>query len=283
MLVTLPQAMSVTEHFQLGRFGQVTLSQGGRLEQPTNVVAPGADAAALQASNNLRKIILDDTTQAQNVDPIVFGRGGQPLTASNTLRGGDTVTGLDGCPQLHLGRQRGQRQRLPHPPGLPGGHGRLPADQPAADEPARRRWRHPRRRDEPAQLLQHARHDRQQLPRRPHRGGHGLPRRQHRRRVRPPVAQDGRRRLGHAGRRRRLHGDGERRLRHRQRRAVPRRQAQREGRRRHVGVHRRRRPHGTARCPGQRRDQGRHALQAGRRHAGGHDGGAQHRRLRQRR
>ncbi|WP_374968806.1 ExeM/NucH family extracellular endonuclease [Terrabacter sp. BE26] len=96
MLVTLPQDMSVTEHFQLGRFGQVTLSQGSRLEQPTNVVAPGADAAALQAANNLRKIILDDTTQAQNVDPIVFGRGGQPLSASNTLRGGDTVTGLTG-------------------------------------------------------------------------------------------------------------------------------------------------------------------------------------------
>ncbi|CAN7420816.1 ExeM/NucH family extracellular endonuclease [Terrabacter sp. LjRoot27] len=96
MLVTLPQDMSVTEHFQLGRFGQVTLSEGGRLEQPTNVVAPGAPAAALQASNNLRKIILDDTTQAQNVDPIVFGRGGQPLTAANTLRGGDTVTDLTG-------------------------------------------------------------------------------------------------------------------------------------------------------------------------------------------
>ncbi|MGO4662630.1 ExeM/NucH family extracellular endonuclease [Terrabacter sp. 2TAF16] len=96
MLVTLPQDMSVTEHFQLGRFGQVTLSQGGRLEQPTNVVAPGADAAALQASNDLRKIILDDTTQAQNVDPIVFGRGGAPLTAANTLRGGDTVTDLTG-------------------------------------------------------------------------------------------------------------------------------------------------------------------------------------------
>ncbi|MFM6850668.1 MAG: ExeM/NucH family extracellular endonuclease [Terrabacter sp.] len=96
MLVTLPQDMSVTEHFQLGRFGQVTLSQGGRLEQPTNVAAPGADAAALQDANNLRKVILDDTSQAQNVDPIVFGRGGQPLTAANTLRGGDTVTGLTG-------------------------------------------------------------------------------------------------------------------------------------------------------------------------------------------
>lgn len=96
MLVTLPQAMSVTEHFQLGRFGQVTLSQGGRLEQPTNVAAPGAEAAAVQTANDRRKIILDDTSQAQNVDPIVFGRGGQPLSAANTLRGGDTVTDLTG-------------------------------------------------------------------------------------------------------------------------------------------------------------------------------------------
>ena len=96
MLVSYAQALSVTEHFQLGRFGQVTLSGGGRLQQPTNVVSPGAEAIALQAENNLRKIVLDDATQAQNPDPITFGRGGQPLSATNTLRGGDTITGLTG-------------------------------------------------------------------------------------------------------------------------------------------------------------------------------------------
>ena len=96
MLVRLPQTMTVTEHFQLGRFGQVTLSQGGRLMQPTNVVAPGAPAAALQAANDLRTIILDDATQAQNPDPIPWARDGAPLTASNTLRGGDTTTGAVG-------------------------------------------------------------------------------------------------------------------------------------------------------------------------------------------
>jgi uncharacterized protein len=96
MLVTYPQDLYVTEHFQLGRFGQVTLSGGDRLDQPTNVVAPGAPAQALQAANNLRKVILDDSTQAQNPDPIVFARGGQPLSATNTLRGGDTVAGLTG-------------------------------------------------------------------------------------------------------------------------------------------------------------------------------------------
>ena len=96
MLVRLPQTMVVTEHFQLGRFNQVVLSAGNKLKQPTNVVSPGAAALALQAQNNLNKVIMDDASQAQNPDPIVFGRGGQPLSASNTLRGGDTATNIVG-------------------------------------------------------------------------------------------------------------------------------------------------------------------------------------------
>lgn len=96
MLVRLPQTLYVTEHFQLGRFGQVVLSSGGRLMQPTHVTTPGASANALQAQNNLNRIILDDALQNQNPDPILFGRNGQPLSASNTLRGGDTATGIVG-------------------------------------------------------------------------------------------------------------------------------------------------------------------------------------------
>jgi predicted extracellular nuclease len=97
MLVTLPQKLTVTEHFQLGRFGQVVVSHGGRLEQPTAQYAPtDPKAAALQASNNLSRLIIDDATNSQNPDPIVFARGDLPLgqnvlTAANTLRGGDTV------------------------------------------------------------------------------------------------------------------------------------------------------------------------------------------------
>ena len=96
MLVRFPQTLYVTEMFQLGRFGQVTLSSGDRLLQPTQIVAPGAEALALAAANALDRIILDDAQNAQNPDPIVFGRGGQPLSASNTLRGGDTATGIVG-------------------------------------------------------------------------------------------------------------------------------------------------------------------------------------------
>ncbi|HET6666580.1 MAG TPA: ExeM/NucH family extracellular endonuclease [Intrasporangium sp.] len=96
MLVSVPETMTVTEHFQLGRFGQVVVSSEGRLEQPTNVVEPGDEALVLQAANNNRRLIIDDSSQAQNPDPIVWGRNGEPLSASNTLRGGDTLTGAVG-------------------------------------------------------------------------------------------------------------------------------------------------------------------------------------------
>ncbi|HSN74895.1 MAG TPA: Ig-like domain-containing protein, partial [Anaerolineae bacterium] len=70
MLVRLPQTLYVSEHFQLGRFGQVVLTaRSDRLQQPTNVVAPGAPALDLQADNNLNRIIVDDAQNSQNPDP----------------------------------------------------------------------------------------------------------------------------------------------------------------------------------------------------------------------
>jgi len=71
-------------------------SAGGRLEQPTSVAAPGPPAIAIRTSNDLNRLVIDDGTNLQNPDPIAFGRGGLPLSASNTLRGGDTATGTIG-------------------------------------------------------------------------------------------------------------------------------------------------------------------------------------------
>jgi uncharacterized protein len=80
--------------FTLGRFGEVSLSVGGRLETPTNVVAPGAPAQALQALNDRSRILLDDGINTQNIDPTVYPQGG--LSAANTLRIGDTLPALTG-------------------------------------------------------------------------------------------------------------------------------------------------------------------------------------------
>jgi predicted extracellular nuclease len=106
MRVTIPEALTVTEHFQLGRFGQVVLSSEGatnqagtdnRLEQYTQFNAPSVSGYANYLSEIAkRRIVLDDAQTIQNPDPIIHARGGQPLSATNTLRGGDTVTGLTG-------------------------------------------------------------------------------------------------------------------------------------------------------------------------------------------
>ena len=91
MLVRMPQELTVAEVFNLGRFGEVSLSGVGRLYSPTAVAAPGAPALAVGAQNARSRIILDDGNNQQNIDPTRYPFGG--LSATNTLRVGDTVAG----------------------------------------------------------------------------------------------------------------------------------------------------------------------------------------------
>ena len=94
MAVILPQRLSVTETFSLGRFGEVLLSSGGRLYTPTAVALPGADAAAVQAANDRNQLVLDDGSNRQNPDPVIFPA--PQLSAANPLRASDTVQNLAG-------------------------------------------------------------------------------------------------------------------------------------------------------------------------------------------
>ncbi len=90
MQVEFHQTLFVTEVYTLGQYGEVLLSSGGPLDNPTNVVAPGAAAQALQDANNLNAIQLDDGVSWSNYDPTPYlGMGG-------TLRGGDSTDGLAG-------------------------------------------------------------------------------------------------------------------------------------------------------------------------------------------
>ncbi len=95
MLVQLPQNLSVTEVFTLGRFGEILLSQGGVVYQYTHLNAPSIPGnTAYQNQVALRTLILDDANAQQNKDPIVHPAPG--LTALNTLRISDTVSSLVG-------------------------------------------------------------------------------------------------------------------------------------------------------------------------------------------
>lgn len=111
--------LAVTEYFQLGRYGQVLLSATGasnqpgtdaRLDQFTQFNLPSTTGyAAYLAEIAKRKIILDDGSTRQNPDPIIFGRNGNPLNATNTLRGGDEVTNIVGILDERLEGYRIQR------------------------------------------------------------------------------------------------------------------------------------------------------------------------------
>ena len=98
MRVTVPQTLTVTETFALGRYGLLSLSSGGRVFQPTNITAPGSRANAQQALNNARRILLDDGLTLQNPSPLPFLDGNAtPTNLSDDFRRiGDTVTGFTG-------------------------------------------------------------------------------------------------------------------------------------------------------------------------------------------
>jgi len=79
VLLTFHQALTVGDHFNLGRFGEVSVSSGGRLFQPTD--RPGVDPAA----NQRRSLLIDDGSTRQN-----------PATLPPIVRAGDTAVGVTG-------------------------------------------------------------------------------------------------------------------------------------------------------------------------------------------
>ncbi|MCB9138855.1 MAG: ExeM/NucH family extracellular endonuclease [Caldilineaceae bacterium] len=117
MLVTIPDVLTVAEYYNLERYGQVTLNEGGRIEQFTNANAPDAtNYAAHLADKAERTIILDDDNNIQNA-PLNFG---DPLldkaiyyptpggfSTTNYFRGGYTITGLTGVLHWSFAGQSG--------------------------------------------------------------------------------------------------------------------------------------------------------------------------------
>jgi hypothetical protein len=87
----------VTDTFGLGRYGEVGLSAGGRLTNYTQNNNPSVSGYAAYRNDLLDNYItLDDGSSVQNPATVIHGRGGNPLSASNTLRGGDTIATIAG-------------------------------------------------------------------------------------------------------------------------------------------------------------------------------------------
>ncbi|MET7462849.1 ExeM/NucH family extracellular endonuclease [Nonomuraea sp. NPDC005501] len=94
MLLTFPQPLTVTDHYNLGRYGEVTVSAGGRLYQPTD--RPGVDPGQ-QAR---RTLLIDDGSTRQN-----------PATLPPIVRTGDVAAGVTGVLGYGIGAYRLQPTR----------------------------------------------------------------------------------------------------------------------------------------------------------------------------
>lgn len=112
MLVTFPDTLSISEYFELARYGQVVLTEGGRPHTFTAVNTPSA-AGFIDNEINLasRTIILDDTDNRQNrpVDTpnTAYYHPVPGLSTSNFFRGGDTITNLTGVLHWSFAGQTG--------------------------------------------------------------------------------------------------------------------------------------------------------------------------------
>lgn len=112
MLVKLPQTLTVSENYNYGRFGELSLSLG-RLYIPTNVFSANSiEAKKLAQQNLLSKIILDDGYNNQNRTPWLP----DAFNAKNTLRAGNQIQNVEGILEYRFNAWRIQPiQNKPKP------------------------------------------------------------------------------------------------------------------------------------------------------------------------
>ena len=98
MRVTIPEEMTITEFFQLDRFGTYRVSSEGRLEQFTQSNAPDvAGFTQHRIDNAKRQIVIDDGQDVQNPDTLfILDNDNNRLDAGDEIRMGDSYTGLTG-------------------------------------------------------------------------------------------------------------------------------------------------------------------------------------------
>lgn len=104
MLVRLPQTLTITDNYELGRYGSVLLSNG-RLRTPTSVVPPSQAQSQIDA-NARNRLILDDGSNKQNPASVPYPA--PQLSAANTLRTGYTVRDVQGVLEVRYGAWRVQ-------------------------------------------------------------------------------------------------------------------------------------------------------------------------------
>lgn len=90
-------SLVVTDNYDLARYGEITLTSDKVQEQYAVSHTPSVEGYTAYLNEIAHdRIILDDANTAQNPSTLIFGRNGQPLSADNTLRGGDSISEING-------------------------------------------------------------------------------------------------------------------------------------------------------------------------------------------
>src|SRR3954447_19434934 len=88
MLVAPAEDLTVTEVYDLNRYGEIMLAQGGRLVTPTEAAEPGPAASAVAEENTRRSLLLDD---GRTANLSTTGQAPPHLTVDDPVRVGDTA------------------------------------------------------------------------------------------------------------------------------------------------------------------------------------------------
>ncbi|WP_320158925.1 ExeM/NucH family extracellular endonuclease [Marinobacter litoralis] len=108
MRVLFETQLTVIEHHNLSRFGELTLAHEDQI-MPTEYLAPGAQALQQHLRNRKHRVLLDDGKSTRDPTPVPW----LALGEDRTVRAGDQVAGLSGVLDFRFGQWRIQPDRKP--------------------------------------------------------------------------------------------------------------------------------------------------------------------------
>ena len=102
MRIQVTAPLTVSGQFGLRRFGELQVSFGGRVYQPTELHVPGPAADSARAANETRMLLLDDGSDVQWPDALRWLAGGWPDDGA-PLRVGSTLGPVTGVVDIRRG------------------------------------------------------------------------------------------------------------------------------------------------------------------------------------
>ncbi|CAN5237303.1 ExeM/NucH family extracellular endonuclease [soil metagenome] len=104
MRLAISAPLTISDNNRLARYGELVASFAGRLFQPTELAAPGPDAARVAGDNARRTLLLDDNRNSKDPETLWFLP--QPLSDAAPVRAGSELRHVTGILDQSRGKYR---------------------------------------------------------------------------------------------------------------------------------------------------------------------------------